>query len=272
MSDVSFHISIFKAPLERLADLHISLQKLACRPPACKPKHLFQTLFSRYVTNRTPAVYLLEGKHPFNFHHDETSSADDELGVDLQAVLQPSTSMPEGTATIRGWDFNDGVDLTGIMNSMLRTGCQASALGQACNEVNRMVSPLLQIVDSLIACQAAAICCGSTICQTFQYIQLQLSWRLSQEESSCAPSEAQEGGLPPQDVRCKIFLGYTSNLVSAGVREHIRYLVQHHMVDVLCTSAGGIEEDFIKVSRGWYMPLSPMLNAGKYGMQGVILS
>ncbi|DBA73652.1 TPA: deoxyhypusine synthase [Trebouxia sp. C0005] len=128
-----------------------------------------------------------------------------------QAVLQPSTCMPEGTSTIRGWDFNDGVDLTGIMNSMLRTGCQASALGQACNEVNRM-----------------------------------LSWRLNQEESSCAPSEAQEGGLPPQGVRCKIFLGYTSNLVSAGVREHIRYLVQHHMVDVLCTSAGGIEEDFIK--------------------------
>jgi len=36
------------------------------------------------------------------------------------------------------------------------------------------------------------------------------------------------------------------------------------MVDVLCTSAGGIEEDFIKVSRAWYMPLSPMLYASKY--------
>ena len=111
-----------------------------------------------------------------------------------------------------------------------------------------------RIVDSLIAqmCKAAAACC--TFCKTIQYIQLQLSWRLNQEGSRCGPSEAQEGGLPPQDVRCKIFLGYTSNLVSAGVREHIRYLVQHHMVDVLCTSAGGIEEDFIKVSRGWYMP------------------
>lgn len=51
----------------------------------------------------------------------------------------------------------------------------------------------------------------------------------------------------PENIKCKIFLGYTSNLVSAGVREHIRYLAQHQMVDVLCTSAGGIEEDFIKV-------------------------
>jgi deoxyhypusine synthase len=41
-------------------------------------------------------------------------------------------------------------------------------------------------------------------------------------------------------------LGYTSNLISAGVREQIRWLVQHKMVDVLVTTAGGIEEDFIK--------------------------
>ena len=45
---------------------------------------------------------------------------------------------------------------------------------------------------------------------------------------------------------CKIFLGYTSNQVSCGNREVIRYLVQHKMVHVLVTTAGGIEEDFIK--------------------------
>lgn len=45
---------------------------------------------------------------------------------------------------------------------------------------------------------------------------------------------------------CTIFLGYTSNLVSSGVRETIRYLVQHKMVDCIVTTAGGVEEDFIK--------------------------
>ncbi|NXS52885.1 DHYS synthase, partial [Brachypteracias leptosomus] len=29
-------------------------------------------------------------------------------------------------------------------------------------------------------------------------------------------------------------------------RESIRYLVQHNMVDVLVTTAGGVEEDLIK--------------------------
>lgn len=39
---------------------------------------------------------------------------------------------------------------------------------------------------------------------------------------------------------------FAGNLISAGVREQIRFLVQHSMVDVVVTTAGGIEEDFIK--------------------------
>ena len=43
-----------------------------------------------------------------------------------------------------------------------------------------------------------------------------------------------------------IFLGYTSNMVSTGNREIIRYLVENKKVNVLVTTAGGIEEDVIK--------------------------
>jgi deoxyhypusine synthase len=43
-----------------------------------------------------------------------------------------------------------------------------------------------------------------------------------------------------------VFMGYTSNMVSSGLREIISYLVKHKKVDVLVTTAGGIEEDFIK--------------------------
>lgn len=58
---------------------------------------------------------------------------------------------------------------------------------------------------------------------------LQIRWRLSDEP--LAPGEAEqhpERAAPGFRAACraKIFLGYTSNLVSAGVREHIRYLVQ----------------------------------------------
>src|SRR3989344_3807434 len=43
-----------------------------------------------------------------------------------------------------------------------------------------------------------------------------------------------------------IFLGYTSNIVSSGLREIIRYLVEHKRVYVCVTTGGGVEEDIIK--------------------------
>jgi deoxyhypusine synthase len=47
-------------------------------------------------------------------------------------------------------------------------------------------------------------------------------------------------------VKCKIFLGYTSNMISCGIRETIRFLVQHKLVDAIVTTAGGVEEDLMK--------------------------
>lgn len=77
----------------------------------------------------------------------------------------------------------------------------------------------------------------------------QISWRLSDEEVT----EEEDGELRDHEfrkgVRCKIFLGYTSNLISSGVREHVRWLAEHRMVDVIVTTAGGVEEDFVKVKK-----------------------
>lgn len=56
----------------------------------------------------------------------------------------------------------------------------------------------------------------------------------------------EEDELIKRKRNCTIFLGYTSNMVSAGIRESIRYLVEHKMIDCIVTTAGGIEEDFIK--------------------------
>lgn len=43
-----------------------------------------------------------------------------------------------------------------------------------------------------------------------------------------------------------IFLGYTSNMVSSGLRDVFRYLVEQKKVNVVVTTTGGIEEDIIK--------------------------
>lgn len=59
----------------------------------------------------------------------------------------------------------------------------------------------------------------------------------------------------PEDPESKttIFLGYTSNLVSSGLRETIRYLVQHEFVSAVVTTAGGVEEDLIKCLAPTYL-------------------
>ena len=46
--------------------------------------------------------------------------------------------------------------------------------------------------------------------------------------------------------KATIYLGYTSNMVSSGLREVIRYLVENKRVDVCVTTGGGVEEDTIK--------------------------
>lgn len=63
---------------------------------------------------------------------------------------------------------------------------------------------------------------------------------------SWQPDPSSENASDPTRSFCKIFLGYTSNQVSCGNREVIKYLVKHKLVHVLVTTAGGIEEDFIK--------------------------
>ncbi len=50
-----------------------------------------------------------------------------------------------------------------------------------------------------------------------------------------------------------IFLGYTSNMVSSGNREIIRFLVEHKKVNICVTTAGGVEEDIIKCLGDFYL-------------------
>ncbi|KAK0634484.1 Deoxyhypusine synthase [Bombardia bombarda] len=58
---------------------------------------------------------------------------------------------------------------------------------------------------------------------------------------------------PESGDKATIFLGYTSNMVSSGLRGVFRWLVEHKHVSAIVTTAGGIEEDFIKCLGDTYM-------------------
>lgn len=88
---------------------------------------------------------------------------------------------------VKGYDFNNGVDYSKIVDSYGAVGAQATNLAKAIEIIKKM-----------------------------------------------------------RKEKAFIYLGYTSNMVTTGNREVIRYLVEHKLVDYLVTTAGGIEEDFIK--------------------------
>ena len=134
--------------------------------------------------------------------------------------------MPDDHPTCKGHDFNtttssskDGTSqLDAIMQSMLSTGFQATNVGKAVNEINRM-----------------------------------RKWRLSDTPWKEGDDEALRDPNLRSKIRARIFFAYTSNQISCGQREVIKFLVQHRMVDVIVTTAGGIEEDIIKCFEPTYM-------------------
>ncbi|CAF3702661.1 unnamed protein product [Rotaria socialis] len=75
--------------------------------------------------------------------------------------------------------------------------------------------------------------------------------------------EKKQKKTPTGETNCTIFLGYTSNMVSCGNRDIIRYLVQHKKIDCLVTTAGGIEEDIMKCFASTY--------AGDFNLNGTEL-
>jgi hypothetical protein len=78
--------------------------------------------------------------------------------------------------------------------------------------------------------------------------------RLLRRAAAAAPRAPLNPTHPTHLTPLKIPPNHPSgNLISAGVREQIRFLAQHSMVDVLVTTAGGIEEDFIKCLGHTYM-------------------
>ncbi|KAF3639538.1 Deoxyhypusine synthase, partial [Capsicum annuum] len=136
---------------------------------------------------------------------------DNKMDSVRSVVFKESENLEGSSIIIEGYDFNNGVNYPQLFKSMLSTGFQASNLGDAIQIVNQM-----------------------------------LDWRLSHEVPTEDCSEEESDAAYRESVTCKVFLGFTSNLVSSGVRDTIRYLVQHRMVDVVVTTAGGIEEDLIK--------------------------
>lgn len=55
------------------------------------------------------------------------------------AVLVKSEELPKDTPHVKGFDFNSKLSLDSLLKSYLHTGFQATNVGLAIDEINRMV-------------------------------------------------------------------------------------------------------------------------------------
>lgn len=132
------------------------------------------------------------------------------------AILVKTRSNSLLKEKVSGYDWSQGLDYNKLLNSYLHSGFQATNFGLACEEINKMIE------------------CRKLPIPSDKFVD-------------------NDDPFTATKTNCTIFLGYTSNLVSSGLRETIRFLVQHKMIDCIVTTAGGIEEDFIKCFAPTYL-------------------
>lgn len=118
---------------------------------------------------------------------------------------------------VQGYDWNTGINYEQILKSYLTTGFQATNFGLAVQEINNMLE------------------CRKQPMPKKTYI------------------DDIEDPFVTVRSNCTIFLGYTSNIISSGLRETIKFLVQHKLVDAIVSTAGGVEEDLIKCLASTYL-------------------
>lgn len=129
------------------------------------------------------------------------------------AVLQPSEQLDSTFPIIKGPNLEEEQTLNSLLSSFSNIGFQASGVAKACEIIEKM-----------------------------------RNWRLSHEPIKDEDEDNKElkGERIQSEIGATIFLGFTSNLISSGLREVIVFLVKHRYISAIVTTAGGIEEDLIK--------------------------
>lgn len=200
-----------------------------------------------------------------------SGSGDSAAAIAAANVLGPSQEMPvgplqfpwsriwvfrlqAGTPICTGYDFNKGIDYEALLKSYATSGFQVPNLSLGHHKWTKELSTGHQLWPRDGADRGHAAGQIRTLHRSLTSahpIPTILSGPVEVPEGA-DPEFAYPGGR--RKTGCTIFLGYTSNMISSGLRESIRFLVEHNLVDVLVTSAGGVEEDFIKVT----LPLFPL--------------
>ena len=154
----------------------------------------------------------------------------------FDAVMEIDAQLIDSTK-VRGYNFDHGLDYPKLFKGFKTTGFQATNFALAVDEINKMIECKLKPIDLE----------APGVTESAKEFQESIYKKIVQDDNT------KNYYSVLQRTNCTIFLGYTSNMISCGVRESILFLVKNKMVDCLVTTCGGIEEDFMKCMAPAYL-------------------
>ncbi|VUZ98411.1 deoxyhypusine synthase, putative [Plasmodium vivax] len=159
---------------------------------------------------------------------DDGESSDEKSGIEdaKSSVFVKSNKIPENTDVVKGINFEEEVNLHQFVNQYKYMGFQATNLGIGIDEVNKMIH--------------------------FKYAEGGEGTQDGHDNDHDQDSDDERQALPKKK-KCLIWLSFTSNMISSGLREIFVYLAKKKFIDVVVTTAGGVEEDIIKCFSKTYL-------------------
>lgn len=156
-----------------------------------------------------------------------------ELVTDAFDSLMEIDAQVTNKTVVQGYNFAAGLDYERLFASFRTCGFQATNFALAADEINRMIECKLKPIDLN---NEAVTRAAREFPAVYEKLTSQNDYYSLLQRSNCT-----------------IFLGYTSNMISCGVRESILYLAKNRMIDCIVTTCGGIEEDFMKCMAPSYL-------------------
>uniref|UniRef100_A0A8C9GMR6 Deoxyhypusine synthase n=1 Tax=Piliocolobus tephrosceles TaxID=591936 RepID=A0A8C9GMR6_9PRIM len=147
----------------------------------------------------------------------ESSDEEHDLSNAKSSVFVKSYKIPDNTDIVKGINLEKNVSIHEFINSYKYMGFQATNLGIGIDEINKMIY--------------------------YKYMNK------TEQKEKVAFTDKHDESYTEYNVKkkeCIIWLSFTSNMISSGLREFFVYLAKNKFVDVIVTTAGGIEEDIIK--------------------------
>ncbi|SOV82478.1 deoxyhypusine synthase [Plasmodium sp. gorilla clade G3] len=166
----------------------------------------------------------------------DSQNEGDNIDDAKASVFVKSSLIPENTDVVKGLNFDKEVQLHEFINHYKYMGFQATNLGISIDEINKMI--YYKYKDENINCT-------SNNKNNLNYNNV--------SNDSINYKENDLFNYEKKKKNCIIWLSFTSNMISSGLREIFVYLAKNKFIDVVVTTAGGIEEDIIKCFSNTYI-------------------